>query len=206
MPAVMRSTLQLLGRFIVDAYPHDRDIRHYKQVKLAEADRERHGRSAFKVMIAYEKWLASGGQEQQRELAILRLTGLFDRPISADCLSALCAEPAIPGLTDAIVTLNQKQWNIALQRLVEVDLLSRTGPGPDAAIDASPAGAGVLRGAIAARLARGLSLGPLTAVRSSVRKHRVPARYARWPATALRGRRSRLLRRATAGGVRRRLR
>src|SRR5207249_2836578 len=51
-------TLQLLGRFIADAYP-DRDIRHYKQVHFVEADELRSkGRSAFKVMIAYERWMS----------------------------------------------------------------------------------------------------------------------------------------------------
>jgi tetratricopeptide (TPR) repeat protein len=130
-------TLQLLGRFIADAY-EDRDIRHYRQVHFAAADRERQGRSAFKVMIAYEKWLASAGPERQRELAILRLTGLFDRPISADCLEALRAAPAIPGLTESLVKLKETEWNVALRRLVDVDLLSRSGTGADAAIDAHP--------------------------------------------------------------------
>src|SRR6185369_1911348 len=95
-------TLQLLGRFIVDAYP-DKDIRHYTEVKFEAADLERQGRSAFKVMIAYERWLQSAGPERQRELAVLRLTGLFDRPMSNGCLQALRAEPAIPGLTDTLV-------------------------------------------------------------------------------------------------------
>ena len=81
-------TLQLLGRFLADA--HGGDIRHYKEVKFEEADLERHGRSAFKVMIAYERWLQSAGPERQRELALLRLTGLFDRPMSRDCLQVLC--------------------------------------------------------------------------------------------------------------------
>ena len=125
-------TLQLLGRFLADA--HGGDIRHYKEVKFEEADLERQGRSAFKVMIAYERWLQSAGPERQRELALLRLTGLFDRPMSRDCLQALRAEPAIPGLTDALVKLKEPQWNIALKRLSEVDLLTVT---PDA-IDAHP--------------------------------------------------------------------
>ena len=125
-------TLQLLGRFLADA--HGGDIRHYKEVKFEEADLERQGRSAFKVMIAYERWLQSAGPERQRELALLRLTGLFDRPMSRDCLQALRAEPAIPGLTDALVKLKDPQWNIALTRLSEVDLLTVT---PDA-IDAHP--------------------------------------------------------------------
>jgi hypothetical protein len=95
-------TLQLLGRFIADAY-EDRDIRHYKEMKFEAADLERQGRSAFKVMVAYERWLQAAGPERQRELAVLRLTGLFDRPMARDCLQALRAEPAIPGLTEALV-------------------------------------------------------------------------------------------------------
>ena len=116
-------TLSLLGRFIADAY-EDRDIRHYKEVKFKEADQEHQGRSAFKVMIAYERWLQSGGPERQRELAVLRLTGLFDRPMAKGCLQALRAEPVIPGLTDGLVKLTQPQWNIAVKRLSEVELLS----------------------------------------------------------------------------------
>jgi hypothetical protein len=125
-------TLQLLGRFLADA--HGGDIRHYKEVKFEEADTERQGRSAFKVMIAYERWLQSAGPERQRELALLRLTGLFDRPMSRDCLQALRAEPAIPGLTDTLVKLKDPQWNIALKRLGDVDLLTITRD----AIDAHP--------------------------------------------------------------------
>jgi tetratricopeptide (TPR) repeat protein len=126
-------TLQLLGRFIADAY-EDRDIRHYKEVKLEAADLERQGRSAFKVMVAYERWLQAAGPARQRELAVLRLTGLFDRPMARACLQALRAEPAIPGLTEALVKLTDPQWNIALKRLGDVDLLTVT---PEA-IDAHP--------------------------------------------------------------------
>jgi tetratricopeptide (TPR) repeat protein len=126
-------TLHLLGRFIADAY-EDRDIRHYREVKFEAADLERQGRSAFKVMIAYERWLQSAGPERQRELALLRLTGLFDRPVSRSCLQALRAEPIIPGLTDALVGLKDTQWNVAVKRLSDIDLLTVT---PDA-IDAHP--------------------------------------------------------------------
>ncbi|MFM9962323.1 MAG: TIR domain-containing protein, partial [Planctomycetaceae bacterium] len=138
-------TLSLLGRFIADAY-EDRDIRHYREVKFEAADREHQGRSAFKVMIAYERWLQSGGPQRQRELAVLRLTGLFDRPMVKSCLQALRAEPSIPGLTDALVKLTPQQWNIAVKRLSEVELLSVS---PDA-IDAHP----LIREYFAAQLKR----------------------------------------------------
>ena len=126
-------TLSLLGRYIADAY-EDRDIRHYHEVNFEAADVEHQGRSAFKVMIAYERWLQSGGPELQRELAVLRLTGLFDRPIAKGCLEALRAEPSIPGLTETLVKLTPQQWNIAVKRLSEVELLSVS---PDS-IDAHP--------------------------------------------------------------------
>ena len=124
-------TLQLLGRFIVDAY-EDKDIRHYREVKFEQADLERQGRSAFKVMIAYERWLQSAAPSDSAELALLRLTGLFDRPMSRECLEVLRAEPAIAGLTDALVKLDDRQWNIALKRLGEVDLLTVTRDSIDA--------------------------------------------------------------------------
>jgi hypothetical protein len=126
-------TLQLLGRFLADA--HGGDIRYYREVKFEDADRDRQGRSAFKVMIAYERWLESAGPERQRDLALLRLTGLFDRPVTRDCLQALRAAPAIAGLTESLVALKEPQWNIALKRLADVDLLTVT---PGGGIDAHP--------------------------------------------------------------------
>jgi hypothetical protein len=138
-------TLSLLGRFIADAY-EDRDIRHYREVKFEAADQEHQGRSAFKVMVAYERWLHSGGPQRQRELAVLRLTGLFDRPMAKRCLQALRAEPSIPGLTEALVTLTPQQWNIAVKRLSEVELLSNSAD----AIDAHP----LIREYFAAQLKR----------------------------------------------------
>jgi tetratricopeptide (TPR) repeat protein len=126
-------TLSLLGRYIADAY-ENRDIRHHREVTFEEADSEHQGRSAFKVMAAYERWLHSRGPEHQRELALLRLTGLFDRPMAKACLQALRAEPAIPGLTDALVALTPQQWNMAVTRLSKVDLLSVSAD----AIDAHP--------------------------------------------------------------------
>ena len=140
-------TLSLLGRFVADAY-EDRDIRHYREVKFEAADKEHQGRSAFRVMIAYERWLKSGGPERQRELAVLRLTGLFDRPMLRGCLQALRAEPPIPSLTDALVKLSQQQWNIALKRLKEVSLLDVSSE----AIDAHP----LIREYFAAQLKREL--------------------------------------------------
>jgi hypothetical protein len=124
-------TLHLLGRFIADAYPADPHVSRYKEVKFKEADQERQGRSAFKMMAAYERWLASAGPYRQRELAFLRLTGLFDRPIPHDCLETLRAKPAIRGLTSDLVKLKDTEWNVALSRLRDIDLVTVTPEGVD---------------------------------------------------------------------------
>ena len=56
---------------------------------------------ARRVMESYEKeWLAG----QLVPHAIMHMVGLFDRPASGDCLCALRSKPAIPGLTDAVVS------------------------------------------------------------------------------------------------------
>src|SRR5262249_10567832 len=116
-------SLTLLGRFLFDA--HHGDIRCIDRIRdLQRADRltraDRH-RTAWKVLEAYETWLSraradgnpgDGGwwtalkawlsraraDGNPATLAVLRLTGLFDRVATADCLDALRAGPVIPGL------------------------------------------------------------------------------------------------------------
>jgi hypothetical protein len=90
--------LNLIGRFLVEAY--NGDIRQRDLVKFHEADDEVQGGHAFKVMGAYEKWFATEGEKGLRQIAILRLLGLFDRPADAGCLTALRQAPSIPGLTE----------------------------------------------------------------------------------------------------------
>ncbi|MGH8588107.1 MAG: hypothetical protein ACREXX_01860 [Gammaproteobacteria bacterium] len=75
-------------------------------------------------MEAYEKWFAGEEAQGQRQLAILRLLGLFDRPASKNCLDALRAEPVIAGLTEALVGLNPREHKLALSRLKKINLLS----------------------------------------------------------------------------------
>ena len=124
-------TLRLLGNYLRIA--HDGDIRERGVVRIVEADREfktdpadldtPYGH-AFKMMATYEKWFAAGGKDGLSELAILRLLGLFDRPADAGCLVALRQSPAIPGLTEPIVSLTDPQWNSCLKRLADCGLVS----------------------------------------------------------------------------------
>ena len=121
-------TLQLLGRYL--RLVEDGDIRKRDTVRLADADEQYQNDAtrpyghAFKAMEAYEKWFAGEAEKGLRQLAILRLLGLFDRPASKDCLEALRAEPVIAGLTEALVGLNPREWKLALSRLEDINLLA----------------------------------------------------------------------------------
>jgi tetratricopeptide (TPR) repeat protein len=116
-------TLNLIGRFLVQAF--NGDIRKRDLVNFEEADAEIQGGHAFRVMEAYERWLAGGDERTKRSLAVLRLLGLFDRPADAGCLAALRTTPTISSLTEPIVGLSQAQWNIAVSHLVDCGLILR---------------------------------------------------------------------------------
>ena len=68
----------------------------------------------------------------------MQMVGLFDRPASGDCLKALRAKPAIKGLTDAIVGIDNDAWRRVVERLREVRLLSPPDPKTPEALDAHP--------------------------------------------------------------------
>ena len=100
---------------------------------LADADNPGHDHARH-VMESYEReWLDC----EPLLLAILSIVGLFDRPASVDCLKALRARPAIRGLTNSIVGLNDDAWRRAVLRLRDARLLSADRTDPDA-LDAHP--------------------------------------------------------------------
>ncbi len=121
-------TLQLLGQYL--RLVEGGDILKRDTVRLADADHEYQNDAtrpyghAFKAMEAYEKWFASAGPLGQRQLAILKLLGLFDRPASEGCLEALRAAPVIRGLTKPLVGLDSRDWKLALSRLEDINLLT----------------------------------------------------------------------------------
>lgn len=116
-------TLTLLGGFLKRAYRGD--IRQRDRVKFEKADEKMDGGHAFRTLAAYEQWLLrDGGEEGQREVAVLRLMGLFDRPADAGCLHALLQPPAIPGLTEPLVCLAEDDWEFCLTGLESARLLT----------------------------------------------------------------------------------
>lgn len=118
----------LLGNFLRQIC--DGDVRQRHKVALLEQDTE-DGRHASRVLAAYGSWLGQG-----KELSILRLLGLFDRPAEADSLEALRAVPIIPGLTEALIPPDEANWKRALARLRELGLLAPGGG--DKALDTHP--------------------------------------------------------------------
>lgn len=132
-------TLFLLGQYL--KLTEHGDIRRRDRMKLADAEAEykndatRPYGHAFKAIEAYETWFAAGDEQARRQLAILRLLGLFDRPASKGCLTALRAEPKIAGLNDALAGGSDKDWTIALSRLQEINLV---GVKDDESVDCHP--------------------------------------------------------------------
>jgi hypothetical protein len=121
--------LTLLASYLKETQSGDVRRRDHIRGLLSDADSPRHDQ-AQRVMESYEReWLAG----QPVLLAILHCVGLFDRPANSDCLGALRAKPAIPGLTDALVDLTDDQWGHAVARL-----LAPVDPSDPEALDAHP--------------------------------------------------------------------
>src|SRR5438067_11218790 len=110
-------TLNLLGRYLAKA--HGGDIRKSDQVRFEKADAATQGGYAFKTIGAYERWLNEGGTDGARQLAVLRLLGLFDRPADAGCMAALRSKPVIADLTEPLVGLDEEDWNLSVSALEE---------------------------------------------------------------------------------------
>jgi hypothetical protein len=130
-------TLQLVGQYLELA--EGGDILRRDTVRLADADREYRNDAtrpyghAFKAMEAYERWFEREGEEGRRQLAVMRLLGLFDRPASRSCLDALREQPAIAGLTEPLVGLSARDWEIVTSRLEQINLLTaQANPSLDA--------------------------------------------------------------------------
>ncbi len=128
-------TLHLLGQYLSRA--HGGDVRRRDRVRLEKADRKTQGGHAFKTMAAYESWLAAGGEDGARQLAVLRLLGLFDRPADAGCLAALRRGPVIVGLTEPLADLEEDDWNLTVRALADCRLIALSS-AEASSLDAHP--------------------------------------------------------------------
>jgi hypothetical protein len=122
--------LNLLGNYLAKCTP-DHDIRGWQErfpilkederihpLPDAAGKRAGHGR---RMLRAYERWLGPDSPA----LAVLRLLGLFDRPVRSDLLDELRAAPVITGLTEALVSLPDDEWLLALDQLQGLALINR---------------------------------------------------------------------------------
>jgi hypothetical protein len=126
--------LGLLASFLKETQAGDVRRRDHIRAYLADPENPRHDH-ARRVMESYEReWLTG----QPALLAIMHIAGLFDRPADGDCLNALRAKPAIEGLTDQIVQLDDDKWQRAVGRLRGVRLLAPPDLASPDALDAHP--------------------------------------------------------------------
>jgi len=122
--------LNLLGNYLAKCTP-DHDIRGWQQrfpilkhderihaIPDANGKRAGHG---VRMLRAYECWLGPDSPA----LAVLRLLGLFDRPVRSDLLDELREPPVIAGLTEALVSLPDDEWLLALDQLQGLALINR---------------------------------------------------------------------------------
>jgi hypothetical protein len=124
-------TLTLLGSYLADAY--NGDIRYREEVSERLAHDVRQGAHARKVMESYQAWFGEGP-----ELAVLRLLGLFDRPVDEKVLGALLRSPAIPDLTEPLTDLDPTEWRMLLARLRRTRLLVAEDPHNPRHLDTHP--------------------------------------------------------------------
>jgi len=114
-------SLTLLGTYLHNG--HAGDIRRRDLRTLAQAGGFEQAGHVVRVMDAYLQSFKSDGERGKRALAVLRLLGLFDRPMSVGCLAALLREPVMHDLTDSIVGMNELQRNVACARLEAAKLI-----------------------------------------------------------------------------------
>jgi len=123
--------LRLLVGYLSQQAGHH--ISEAKKLSLLETVPEKEGRHARRVIAAFEALLGEGS-----ELALLRLLGLFDRPLERGPLEALLAAPAIPGLTEPLLALSVDGLLKPLGRLRQLGLIAAQSTHRPDTIDAHP--------------------------------------------------------------------
>jgi serine/threonine protein kinase/predicted ATPase len=123
--------LTLLGSYLTDAY--DGDIRRCREVSKRLAQDVRQGVHARKVMESYQTWFGGGP-----ELSILRMLGLFDRPVSEGALGALLRPPAIRDLTESLTDLSPTERRTIFARLRRARLVAGEDPHNPGQLDTHP--------------------------------------------------------------------
>ncbi|PTL82230.1 TIR domain-containing protein [Vitiosangium sp. GDMCC 1.1324] len=124
-------TLSLLGTYLRDACEGDvrarRELHFFDEGQGVETHAER-------MLQSYEHWFAEEGPE----LAVLRLLGLFDRPVERQWVDVLREPIAIPGLTTPLEGLRERAWQRTLSQLRQARLLAEVDPLNPGTLDTHP--------------------------------------------------------------------
>jgi predicted ATPase len=84
-------------------------------------------------MESYQTWFGEGP-----ELSVLRMLGLFDRPIDEKALGALLKAPAIPGITESLTDLSPVDLRTTFAKLRRARLLAGKDPHSPGHLDTHP--------------------------------------------------------------------
>jgi serine/threonine protein kinase/tetratricopeptide (TPR) repeat protein len=123
--------LTLLGSYLTDACRGD--IRRREEISARLAHDLRQGAHARKVMESYQTWFGEGP-----ELVVIRMLGLFDRPVDEQTFGVLLKSPAIGGLTESLTDLYSTEWQTILAKLRRARLLAREDPHNSGQLDTHP--------------------------------------------------------------------
>jgi hypothetical protein len=123
--------LTLLGSYLTDAYSGDVRCREEVSARLIEDSRQ--GAHARKVLHSYQTWFGEGP-----ELSVLRMLGLFDRPVDEEVLGVLLKPPVVPGLTESLINLSPTEWRKVLAKLRRASLLAGKDPHRLRLLDTHP--------------------------------------------------------------------
>jgi hypothetical protein len=84
-------------------------------------------------MESYQTWFGEGP-----ELSVLRMLGLFDRPVNERAFETLLKAPAIPGLTESLTDSSPTEWRMVFARLRRARLIAREDPANPEHLDTHP--------------------------------------------------------------------
>ena len=123
-------SLSLLGHYIVNAL--EGQAKRYSDNSLLAQDSSSEEKVGG-ILNSYEKWLGDG-----KQISLLRVLGLFDRPATLSELAVLRNSPPINILTDKLVELSSDEWNTNIKQLSDLHLIHKINREDEEAIDTHP--------------------------------------------------------------------
>ncbi|MGB7323417.1 MAG: toll/interleukin-1 receptor domain-containing protein [Rubripirellula sp.] len=129
-------SLQLAASYIREAL--EGDVSRWKEDGLSDQD-EADGGHAFRVLHAYESWLSgtNATAASLRMLEMVRLLGLFDRPISKSVFFHLFGSEHSCDLTSNLAVADETTLQRTLSKLVDLGLVLHQADGTQA-VDCHP--------------------------------------------------------------------